>query len=126
MSVYVSPDGEYPMHLQDIRRVHPDWQKGDSLPEGWFMVDERLEEEKPDGIWAEGTNPPHVDPETGELNPGDQPVAILIWSNELAFVDDDPSQPYLKWTSEEIPIEDVVVDHPPENGEIPWPERIEE
>lgn len=38
--LYISPDNQYPRHIGDIQLEHPDYQKGDPLPEGWRPVEE--------------------------------------------------------------------------------------
>jgi hypothetical protein len=38
MATYISPTGEYPRHIGDIQIEHPNWQKGDDLPNGWNVV----------------------------------------------------------------------------------------
>ena len=35
---YSNPEGEFPRYFQDIIDEHPDWAKGDALPEGWNEV----------------------------------------------------------------------------------------
>lgn len=38
MSIYISPDGEYPRYQGDIRIQFPDWDDSQSLPDGWVEV----------------------------------------------------------------------------------------
>ena len=38
MSAYINPQGEYPRYTGDIQIEHPEWQIGETLPEGWTMV----------------------------------------------------------------------------------------
>jgi hypothetical protein len=62
--IYISPNNEYPRHYGDIQLDYPDWQLGDTLPEGWVKVEQtsRLETETDqvsyevypkeiDGVW---------------------------------------------------------------------------
>ena len=114
-NMFVAPDGTFPQYVGDIKRSHPDWEEGNPVPEGWVHVDEETErpDDMPNARWAEG-----ADPET------DEPVAVIIWSNELAFRDDDPNQPYMKWTSEEILTEGVPSDWHPDLGPIVTPEEV--
>jgi hypothetical protein len=38
MSIYISPNNEYPRHIGDIKIENPEWQEGDQLPDGWTQV----------------------------------------------------------------------------------------
>lgn len=40
MSLYISPDGQFPRHVGDILITNPSWKKGDPLPEGWREVNQ--------------------------------------------------------------------------------------
>ena len=92
--IYISPDGTYPLHPGDIVRSHPGWQEGDALPEGWLEVECELPEEMPTARFEEGAD---------ELV--DVPIALIFWTQELAYRDDDPTRPYTKWSSkEEVPM----------------------
>lgn len=34
----INPQGEYPRHIGDLQLEYPDWNLGDSLPDGWVEV----------------------------------------------------------------------------------------
>jgi hypothetical protein len=38
MSIYISPNNEYPRHVGDIQIENPDWKMSDALPTGWTQV----------------------------------------------------------------------------------------
>lgn len=38
--MYVSPEGNFPRYLLDIKLQHPDWKEGQPLPTGWRKVEE--------------------------------------------------------------------------------------
>ena len=38
MSLFITPQGEYPRHIGDLLLAHSDWVEGTSLPEGWVEV----------------------------------------------------------------------------------------
>lgn len=38
MSIYISPDKEYPRFQGDIKLANPKWNVGEDLPDGWVEV----------------------------------------------------------------------------------------
>lgn len=69
MSIYISPNNEYPRFQGDIKLENPTWEVGQELPTGWIAVeevvvpdystDEVLEEKFPveeNGIWYRSWN----------------------------------------------------------------------
>jgi len=40
MTIYINPNGEYPRFYGDIQAENPNWNLGDSLPEGWIQVED--------------------------------------------------------------------------------------
>lgn len=39
MSLFISPNNEYPRHIGDIQLLNPNWNPGQDLPEGWTSVE---------------------------------------------------------------------------------------
>jgi hypothetical protein len=40
MLIFIDPQNNYPRFIGDINIQHPNWNAGDSLPEGWTQVEE--------------------------------------------------------------------------------------
>lgn len=38
MTYFIAPNGDYPRHIGDIQREHPDFVEGAVLPDGWVEV----------------------------------------------------------------------------------------
>jgi hypothetical protein len=38
MSLYISPNNEYPRHIGDVQLASPNWKPDDELPSGWIAV----------------------------------------------------------------------------------------
>ena len=38
MSLFITPQGEYPRHIGDLLLASPGWVEGTALPEGWVRV----------------------------------------------------------------------------------------
>lgn len=34
----ITPEGEYPRHIGDLKLAHPEWEQGQPLPAGWQEV----------------------------------------------------------------------------------------
>lgn len=36
--LFITPEGEYPRHIGDLKLAHPEWEQGQPLPTGWLQV----------------------------------------------------------------------------------------
>ena len=54
MIAYRNAEGAYPRHIGDIRLLIPNWEIGDTLPEGWHKVLEVDPGEAPECLDEEG------------------------------------------------------------------------
>ena len=96
--VYVNPDAEW-QYPGDIRRIIPDWEIGDELPEGWHEVTNPSQPE-----------PIFIYPEFGEgeseLNTA--PIQYTTYEKELIY-DADERQWSIVWN----PVTYDIVEEPP-------------
>lgn len=54
MSIYISPNNDYPRHIGDIQLDNPDYVEGTPLPSGWVKVElTDLPTVKQDQTWTE-------------------------------------------------------------------------
>jgi hypothetical protein len=85
MTVYISPDEQYPLYYGDVERENPGWHLGDPLPAGWSEIlevappetlkDQVLEQLAPaniDGVWTQQWNVRDMTPE--EIETRDAPL----------------------------------------------------
>ena len=61
MSIYISPNNEYPRHDGDVIIANPEWQPGQELPEGWISVIPTNSPEPQDGLVIFETEPVEID-----------------------------------------------------------------
>lgn len=61
MSIYISPNNEYPRHIGDIQIENPNWQNGDALPTGWIQVVATEPPARQDGFVVYETAPEETD-----------------------------------------------------------------